>query len=113
MAREFVVNAQDPDSLGVTLVRDRVFSGRPLDRDHAIAVYEAHNAAVLAGIPADRLIVHNLGDGWAPLCDRLGVAIPDQPYPRRNATGEVRANLDRALAAARAAEGRPDPAAEV
>ena len=100
LAREFIVNAQDPDSLAVTLVRDRIFGGRPLDRDHAIAVYEAHNAAVIAAIPAERLLVHNLGDGWEPLCRFLGVAVPDQPYPRLNATGEVRANLDRALAAA-------------
>ena len=37
VAREFLVNSDDPQSLAVTLVADRIFGGRPLDRAHAVA----------------------------------------------------------------------------
>ncbi len=78
----------DPESVGVALVATQVFGGRPHDRDHAIMTYKANVEAVLATVPADRLLVHQLGDGWEPLCQHLGVAVPDQPYPSRNSAAE-------------------------
>ena len=83
----------DPDSLGLALIARQVFGGRPDDRDHAVATYEANVAAVKATVPAERLLIHNLGDGWAPLCAHLGVAVPDQPYPRVNNSSEFQANF--------------------
>jgi hypothetical protein len=77
-------DSTDPESLGIALIANQVFGGRPGDKAHAIAIYEAHVAAVKAEVPANRLLVHNLGDGWEPLCAHLGVAVPDQPYPQRN-----------------------------
>jgi hypothetical protein len=77
-------NSTDAASLGVALIRDKVFGGRPEDRAHALALYEANVAAVKATVPAERLLVHQLGDGWEPLCKHLGVPVPAQPYPRRN-----------------------------
>ncbi len=32
-------------------------------------------------------------DGWEPLCDRLGVAVPDEPFPLTNTTNDMRAML--------------------
>jgi hypothetical protein len=29
--------------------------------------------------------------GWAPLCEFLGVPVPDAPYPKTNSTEEFRA----------------------
>lgn len=60
------------------------FGGRFEDRDHAIAVYEAHNAEVERSIPADRLLVYELKQGWGPLCEFLGVPVPDGPMPHAN-----------------------------
>ncbi|GAB0496163.1 hypothetical protein MMPV_007473 [Pyropia vietnamensis] len=56
-----------------------------------VAAYEAHNAAVVAAIPPERLLVMNLGDGWEPLCAFLGLPVPNVPYPRVNAAGGVTA----------------------
>ncbi|MBI2718237.1 MAG: sulfotransferase family protein [Rhizobiales bacterium] len=81
----------DPNSLGLALIAKQVFGGRPDDRAHAIAVYEANVAAVKATVPAQRLLVHGLGDGWEPLCAHLGVAVPDVPYPSRNSASEFQA----------------------
>ncbi|MEM7021388.1 MAG: sulfotransferase family protein [Pseudomonadota bacterium] len=86
-----VQNSTDPDSLGLRLIRDRVFDGRLDDRDHAIAVYERNTADVQAAFPPERLLTYSLGDGWEPLCGFLGCPIPDAPYPRTNSSAEFRA----------------------
>ncbi len=82
-----MMNTKDRESLAVTLVADQAFGGRPDDRAHATAVYEQHVADVMATVPAERLLVHRFGDGWPPLCEHLGVAVPDEPYPDRNSSG--------------------------
>ncbi|MCA9710624.1 MAG: sulfotransferase family protein [Myxococcales bacterium] len=65
------------------------FGGRFEDRDHAIAVYEAHIEEVEATIPADRLLVYELSQGWEPLCTRLGVPVPSEPMPHVNDRAEM------------------------
>ena len=70
-----------------------MFGGRPDDRENAIAVYERHVEEVIATVPADRLLVHRLGDGWEPLCAHLGVPVPAEPYPSRNTTAELQARM--------------------
>lgn len=65
----------------------------PLFGDHtskasAIAAYRAHNARVRQIIPADRLLVFNVRQGWGPLCDFLGVDVPDTAFPRTNPRSE-------------------------
>jgi Sulfotransferase domain len=72
------------------LIWDGTFGGRAEDRDHAIAVFERHNAQVRATIPADRLLVHEIQDGWEPLADFLGTPVPDAPFPRLNDTDAFR-----------------------
>jgi hypothetical protein len=76
----------------------RLFDGKINDRDRCIEVYERHNAEVIAGIPADRLLVYKPGDGWEPLCDFLGCAVPTEAYPRLNDSAaflEGLGNMDR------------------
>jgi hypothetical protein len=61
------------------------------DAGAAMAAYERHNAAVRAGVPADRLLEWRPGDGWEPLCTALGLAVPDEPFPHENTTDDFRA----------------------
>ncbi|TPI70797.1 sulfotransferase family protein [Mesorhizobium sp. B3-1-3] len=88
-----IAGSTDHDSLGISLVSKQVFDGRPQDRAHAIAIYRDNVEAVLNTVPAERLLVHKLGDGWAPLCAHLGIPVPDEPYPSRNSTQEFRTAL--------------------
>ena len=81
------------------IIREGTFDGRLMDRDHAIAVYEANVARVRAEVPADRLIEFQASDGWAGLAEPLGVAEPEEPYPWVNTSEEF---LDRW-------RNRPDP----
>ncbi|KUM25095.1 hypothetical protein AU467_27370 [Mesorhizobium loti] len=88
-----IADSRDQESLGISLVSKQVFDGRPHDRAHVLAIYEANVEAVLNTVPAERLLIHKLGDGWEPLCAHLGVPVPAEPYPNRNTTKEFRTAL--------------------
>jgi hypothetical protein len=66
------------------VVWDSLFDGRFEDRDHALRVFHEHNEAVVREVDAARLLVFDVADGWPPLCDFLGVPVPDAPFPHRN-----------------------------
>ncbi|MDQ6811804.1 MAG: sulfotransferase family protein [Actinomycetota bacterium] len=55
--------------------------------------FEHHNAQVRAGVPAGQLLEWTASDGWEPICERLGVAVPDEAFPATNSTNETRALL--------------------
>lgn len=55
------------------------------DRQGVIAAYEAHVDDVRNNCFEQRLIEGQVSDGWAPLCDALGVAAPDVPVPHLSA----------------------------
>ena len=42
-------------------------------------------------MPADRLIDYRPGDGWEPICEKLGLPVPSEPFPHVNTTDEFRA----------------------
>lgn len=59
------------------------------DRANCIAVHERHIAEVKAHVPADRLLVFQVQEGWEPLCRFLGVDVPDEPFPHVNSREEL------------------------
>lgn len=61
------------------------------DEAAAVAAFEAHNAAVRAAIPPERLVEWQPGDGWGPLCEMLDVPVPDTDFPHVNTTEDFRA----------------------
>lgn len=65
-------------------------SGFPAGLDVAglMAGFTAHNEAVQEVIPADRLLVYQVKEGWGPLCEFLGVPVPDEAFPRTNDRSE-------------------------
>jgi hypothetical protein len=71
------------------LLHDR-FSDRLDDPTAMMDAYERHNAAVRANVPADRLLEWTLGDGWDPICERLGLPVPAEPFPVTNSTNDFR-----------------------
>ena len=74
------------------IIWERVFDGRMDDEAHVLSVLAAHEAAVRAEVPTDRLLEFSPGEGWEPLCAFLGVEVPDEEYPRTNSTDEFRAS---------------------
>ncbi len=69
------------------------FDGRFEDENHAIEVFERHNAEVQQRVPENRLLVYDVKSGWGPLCEFLGVEEPDEPFPRTNDTAQMRRRL--------------------
>jgi hypothetical protein len=55
--------------------------------------FERHNADVRREIPSARLLEWTPGDGWEPICERLGLAVPAEPFPVTNTTDEFRAMM--------------------
>src|SRR5690606_1952087 len=60
------------------------------DREHVIAMFEKHTDEVKRVVPAERLLVFEAKEGWAPLCKFLDVPVPAEPFPRVNDTAEFK-----------------------
>ena len=78
-----------------------MFKDRLTDPAEVIGVYQAHNAAVRAAVPAERLLEFDVARGWAPLCAFLGVPVPDAPFPYGNTTQDFEARTRARLAASK------------
>jgi len=78
------------------LIFHQTFGDR-FDRASVVAALHAHEADVIASVPPGELLVFEVGDGWEPLCEFLGLPVPDAPFPRTNSTAEFRVwtGLDR------------------
>ena len=50
--------------------------------------FMAHNDAVKAAIPANRLLVYEVKQGWDPLCKFLGMPVPTEAFPQTNGREE-------------------------
>ena len=69
------------------------YGGDIHDRAFMTDFFRRHTEAVVAGVPKDRLLVFEVAQGWTPLCEFLGVPIPDTPYPRENSTQEFQSRV--------------------
>ena len=76
-----------PGIFAPLLIGEKIF-GNDFSEAHMIDVFQRHNEEVRRTIPADRLLVLEAREGWAPLCEFLGVPVPDVPYPKTNSTEE-------------------------
>jgi sulfotransferase family protein len=58
--------------------------GTDTDTETMKVAMERFNAEVQDNVPADRLLVWSVSDGWEPLCEFLELPIPDTPFPHLN-----------------------------
>ena len=83
-----MVDAPEPSAMlrmANALVWEQTFDGRFEDRRYAIEVFKRHNDEVKKHVPPERLLVYEVKEGWKPLCEFLGVEIPDaKPFPHLN-----------------------------
>lgn len=68
-------------------------TGHLHDRRFLIDYFLRHTDEVVRAIPAERLLVYEVGQGWEPLCTFLNVAVPDLPYPSENSRAEFIARV--------------------
>ena len=61
------------------------FDGSPEDRERVNKDFERHVREVEERVPAERLLVYGVKQGWGPLCELLGVEAPQaEPFTRLN-----------------------------
>ncbi len=58
--------------------------GKIEDKAEAEKIFDKHIADVKAYVPAEKLLVWDVSDGWAPLCNFLNKAIPNDTFPHAN-----------------------------
>ena len=96
-ARNAPREGDDSVAAGLGMIRaliwEGTFGGRFADREHAVRVFTEHNEAVRREVPADRLLEFEVAQGWQPLCDFLGVPVPDAPFPRANDSATFQARI--------------------
>ena len=63
------------------------------DEQKMASTMEEWNQKVIDAVPADRLLVWHPKDGWEPLCELLGLDVPDGPVPNVNDTENFQKNL--------------------
>jgi hypothetical protein len=86
-------DAPNGDSPMPLRMMDERFTPDWRNSDACKAAYVKHNAEVRATIPADRLIEWQPGDGWEPICAKLGLPVPSEPFPHVNTTDDFRLML--------------------
>ena len=97
MTADVPEQAPDPMKTQMRMVRkmvlEQTFGGRFEDRAHAIGVFERHSETVRREIPAERLLVYEVGSGWEPLCAFLGRPVPEEPFPRTNTSEDFQQRI--------------------
>jgi hypothetical protein len=71
--------------VGFEFIQNQTFGSPVTDREGAIRAYRKRIEDVKASIPAKRLLVFDVTEGWEPLCTFLDRPVPDIPFPRTNA----------------------------
>jgi hypothetical protein len=84
-----------PELWGVIerLIWEGDFQGRFEDKAWMRRMYDERIEEIRETVPAERLTIWRLGDGWQPLADMLGVAAPETPFPHLHDTNEFRAEF--------------------
>ena len=95
--RKFVRKLASPAHIpGVMEIMTRIHGVNPIDpRTDLDEMYADWINRVKETVSAKKLLVFNVKQGWKPLCDFLGVPVPDTPFPRVNSTKEFQANMKR------------------
>jgi len=75
-------------NLGIELVVKGAFDGIIDDPAHGAAMFNRHTREVIDSIPAERLLVFDVREGWEPLCAFLGKPVPREAFPRVNSRAE-------------------------
>jgi hypothetical protein len=66
------------------LIWQGLFEGAFDNRQRAIEIFKRYTDEVKQTVPADKLLIFDVKEGWEPLCQFLDVPIPNTPFPHVN-----------------------------
>lgn len=75
-----------------------VMDNRMQDKDYMIEFFQNRTAEIETTIAPERLLVYRVSEGWGPLCEFLGVPVPNMEFPRINSREETKQMLAGILA---------------
>ena len=70
------------------MIAEQTFGGAMDDKAQVLAAYQKRINDVTQSIPNDRLLVFDVTEGWNPLCNFLGLPVPETEFPRSNDNDE-------------------------
>jgi hypothetical protein len=56
----------------------------------SVDFFNNHTDDVCSHVPASKLLVFEVQEGWEPLCKFLDIPVPDTPFPKINDSNEVK-----------------------
>jgi hypothetical protein len=68
--------------------RSGLLDGEDTSAEWMSAAMERYHEEVQRAVPADRLLVWSVSDGWEPLCEFLELPVPEMPFPHLNDSKE-------------------------
>lgn len=68
------------------------------DQEHLIRRFNEHVEEVRDSIPASRLLVFDVKEGWGPLCEFLKRPVPDTDFPHINDTAATKGLINNIIA---------------
>jgi len=80
-------------NMSTNLIWNRSLKGTMKNKEAAIAFYNKHIEDVKATVPADKLLIFSVDQGWEPLCKFLGVEIPATAFPNVNDKAQVKKTI--------------------
>ncbi len=72
------------------LIWRKFLKGTMSQKDTAINHYNDHIEEVKRKVPADRLLIYSVDQGWKPLCNFLGKDVPEGAFPNVNDKTEMK-----------------------
>ncbi|NOK60153.1 MAG: sulfotransferase family protein [Chloroflexi bacterium AL-W] len=98
---QFIPNARHIMQMSNRLIWEHTFHGQFENQQYAIDIFNQHIATVKRTVPAKRLLVYDVKQGWEPLCQFLEVPIPiDTPFPHLNDTKSMQKMIQQRVATA-------------
>ena len=70
-----------------------MFGAVDAGEETAVRFFTEWQEQVKKEIPPERLLVFEVKDGWEPLCQFLGIPVPQEPFPNANDTAEMQQSI--------------------
>jgi hypothetical protein len=90
---KIIPRVRQMDNMTSKLIWERSHKNTMANKEAAIAYYNEYIEEVKRAIPKEKLMVFTVDQGWEPLCNFLGVAVPQKPFPNKNDREQIKKTI--------------------
>ena len=88
--------ARNMKQMIIDIIWNGTFHGEFEDELYAKAIFKNHIEEVKRTVPKEQLLIYEITQGWKPLCNYLGVSVPQgEPFPMVNDSKSMKILLRR------------------